>query len=328
LPWEPPEAEDGFPVREATKGTKDSQLRMIYWNYLITIYLFSAGVSAGAMIVSIAADFINPVKYEKIVRTGAYIAPFPIMAGMVLLILDLERPRLFWLLLTTIKYKSVMSLGAWIIALFSAVSIVYFILNLPEGYSRKLKMKAGAIKAVKAMGFVLSTCVALYTGILLSTLTARPFWNTPMIPVLLFISAVIDGLAAISLVLCLNPNDSVGREEINNNESFIHTMDFVLLYLLSLATAVFIIGMGRSTEGAANALGAVTGGRFTVMFWFGFVAAGVVIPFLAAAYGLFAKVKTHSPRLTIISAWAALIGGYVLRSVIVNAGQLTQAILF
>ncbi|MEO5360395.1 MAG: polysulfide reductase NrfD [Nitrospirota bacterium] len=298
-------------------------LREIYWNYLITFYLFSAGISAGAMIVSIAADFINPAKYVSVVRAGAYIAPFPIMAGMVGLVFDLERPWLFWLLLTTFQYKSIMSVGAWIISLFSGVSIVYFIINLPKDYL-KLKSKTGTINTIKLLGFVLSTCVALYTGLLLSTLTARPLWNTPMIPVLLFISAIVDGLAAISLALCLKR----GGWGTDIPYSFITKVDFTLLYFLSLATAVFLIGMGRSTESAVSALAVVTCGGFSVSFWIGFVAAGIVIPFIAAAYELFSKVKTHKPWLSFISSSLALLGGYIVRSVIIDAGQLTKAILY
>ncbi|MBF0318248.1 MAG: polysulfide reductase NrfD [Nitrospirae bacterium] len=304
---------------------------MIYWNYLITIYLFSAGVSAGAMFISITAGFINPVKYERIVRTGAYIAPFPIMAGMAGLILDLERPWQFWRLMTTIELKSVMSLGAWIIALFTVVSIIYFILNLPKNYLR-LKTRGNVIKAVMLLGLILSTGVALYTGILLSTLTARPFWNTPMIPMLLFISAILDGLAGISLALYLKPSGGGERavleteEEINNNKSFINTVDFALLFLLILSVVVFIIGLGGSTESAVSALGIIVGGKYTALFWFGFVALGVAIPFAATAYELFNQ--NHRAWLNAMSASFALIGGYVVRSVIVNAGQLTQAVLY
>lgn len=302
---------------------------MIHWTYLITFYLFSAGVSAGAMMVSIAADFINPVKYRRIVRAGAYIAPFPIMAGMIMLVFDLERPWLFWLLLTTFKYKSIMSVGAWIITSFSAVSIIYFILNLQKDY---LKLKAGTNRAIKIMGFVLSTCVALYTGLLLSTLTARPLWNSQVLPVLLFISAVIDGLAAIALLLCLKPDcfsqSPKTDETINNNNTFIHTGDLILLFFLLLCTLVFLIGMDNSTESAVSALGIITSGKFSVLFWVGFVAAGIVIPLIAAAYELCTKVTTHRPWLNFIAASLALTGGYIVRGIIVSAGQLTWAILF
>ncbi|MBF0516783.1 MAG: polysulfide reductase NrfD [Nitrospirae bacterium] len=311
---------------------------MIHWNYLITFYLFSAGVSAGAMIVSIAAGFIDPVKYGRVVRAGAYIAPFPIMAGMVGLIFDLERPRLFWLLLTTFQYKSIMSVGAWIITLFSAISIVYFILTLPKNYL-KLKSKPSTLTAIKLTGLVISTCVALYTGLLLSTLSARPFWNTAMTPVLLFISAVIDGLAAVSLVLCLTPGgfgtaynagETSSDEQITNRHihRFIDRVDFILLYLLLLATVIFLICMGRSTQSAASALSIVMNGRLGLLFWLGFVAAGIIVPMVAASYKLTARTEPHMPRLNFISSVLALMGGYIVRAVILDAGQVTGAIIF
>ncbi len=54
----------------------------VFWNWTIAVYLFVAGVSAGAFAISVLAYFIGEEKYEDIARIGAYIAPFPLIIGL------------------------------------------------------------------------------------------------------------------------------------------------------------------------------------------------------------------------------------------------------
>ena len=67
-----------------------------FWNWSVALYLFLAGVSAGAFAISALAYFLGQEKYQNITRIGAYIAPFPLVFGIACLIYDLERPSLFW----------------------------------------------------------------------------------------------------------------------------------------------------------------------------------------------------------------------------------------
>ena len=91
----------------------------IYWNWIVAVDLFGAGLSAGAFFLSAMAYFLGHEKYNNITRIGAYIAPFPLIIGIICLIIDLERPHLFWKLLLTVQPNSVMSLGAWLLFIFS-----------------------------------------------------------------------------------------------------------------------------------------------------------------------------------------------------------------
>lgn len=99
----------------------------IYWNYIIAFYLFTAGISAGAVLVGSIAKFIDSGKYRLTIKTAALTAPFPIMVGMLGLVYDLEKPMYFWRLFTVFEITSVMSVGAWIIFLF-LLSVVLILL--------------------------------------------------------------------------------------------------------------------------------------------------------------------------------------------------------
>ena len=186
----------------------EGQIHVI-WNWIVAVDLFGAGLSAGAFIISATAYFLGKDRYENITRIGAYIAPFPVIVGILCLIFDLERPHLFWKLFLTVRPSSVMSLGAWLLLLFSVFSFAHFYLWLPErfDYLRMIPILRGnrflsrfrrenLVKVrglVAGFGIPISIGVGIYTGVLLGVLTARPFWNNPMLPMLFLVSAIMTG---------------------------------------------------------------------------------------------------------------------------------------
>lgn len=313
----------------------------MYWNSIIAFYLFSAGVSAGALMIAIAADMLDGRKYERIVKAGAFVAPFPISLGVLALVFDLERPFRFWMLFTTFQADSAMSIGAWLILCFTAVAVLYLSLHLPEGYDYfKVQRIIQAIigtrpalrRVVQVAGLVLGTGIAGYTGVLLSILVARPFWNTPMLPVLFFLSAVADGAAAICLAACCGRIKEGEEGAVHGNKRFLHCLDVVVLGMLITGVMIFLLGLRTSTEGAVLALQVITGGPLTWHFWLGFVLLGVLIPLAFEIYEVLPYFQgeghgKHRPWLTGLIGILLLIGGFMLRYVLIYAGQMTQPVL-
>jgi len=76
-----------------------AQYSEIYWGWPIAVYLFLAGLSAGASIVAVLIS----KKYGKenyYFKAAALIAPVAIVLGLALLVLDLGKPLSFyWILL-------------------------------------------------------------------------------------------------------------------------------------------------------------------------------------------------------------------------------------
>ncbi len=301
----------------------------IYWGKLITFYLFCAGISAGALIVSVCASIIDNIRYEGIIKTGAYIAPFPISFGTLSLVFDLEKPLSFWKLFTTFQPDSIMSIGAWLILFFSIVSLIYLYKHLPGVYSGR---RPGSL--LKTAALLSAFGVSVYTGILLCTLTARPFWNTPMVPMLFFISAVIDGAAAIGFILFFFKPGKPTPQEMRKSKSFLHNIDIVLLLFFVVALTLFLIGLHTSSTSAAEAVRIITGGHFTFHFWFYVILAGVVIPAIYELYGFLSHEKnvyTREKERTWIAGLVCtliLLGGYMLRYIVIYSGQMTHSIVY
>lgn len=321
----------------------------IHWNWIVAIDLFAAGLSAGAFIISATAYFLGKEKYENITRIGAYIAPFPVIIGILCLLYDLERPQLFWKLFVTFQPSSVMSLGSWLLLFFSLFSFVHFYLWLPERYdylkilprirSHRFLSRFKGDNLTKVRGLVagfgipISIGVGIYTGVLLGALTARPFWNNPMLPMLFLISAMMTGSASICFVGCFIKGFwGMSRENVATNKFMIHSVDFTLMVFSIIATFLFILGLYVSPRSSAEAVHLIMGGEFTLLFWIVAVGVGIVLPLSLEVYELIphyiehVELRDHNPWISGIITVSVLIGGFTMRYIVIYAGQMAQVI--
>lgn len=328
----------------------------VFWNWLVAVYLFVAGVSAGCFAVSAIAYLIGPRVYQDISRIGALIAPFPLLVGIICLIADLERPLIFWKLMLTIQVQSVMSLGAWLLLIFSAVSFLYFYLWLPERYdlvnlfkkpagpggdqepedeSFLDKLRRPRLKKltgwVALIGLPLALMVGIYTGVLLGALVARPFWNNPMLPMLFLVSALKTGTASICLYGCfIKGFRGMSLEKMETNKFLVHSLDFVLMVLAIITIFLFIFGLYISPRSSVGAAQLIMGGPYTFLFWGIVVVVGIIIPLCLEIYELLphftrqAEMREHNPWISGVITISVLIGGYALRHVVVYGGQAAE----
>ncbi len=333
-----------------------------FWNWSVALYLFVAGVSAGAFAISALAYFLGKEKYQNITRIGAYIAPFPLILGILCLIYDLERPSLFWKLLVTFQVRSVMSLGSWLLLVFSFLSFLYFYLWLPERFElmhlfQRIPPGWEKVKILRAIklspllqrlrrenlngirgwvglaGIPVSLLVGIYTGVLLGVLVARPFWNNPMLPMLFLVSALKTGTASICLVGCfIKGLGGMSRDEVETNKFMIHSIDFVLMILAIIAVLLFVFGLYSSPRSSVEAAELIMGGEFTFLFWGLVVGLGILFPLALEVYELLphfiqhVALREHNPWISMAVAASVLVGGFLLRYVVVNAGQVPQLI--
>lgn len=334
----------------------------MFWNWTVAVYLFVAGVSAGAFAVSVLAYFLGEEKYQELTRIGAYIAPFPLIVGLLFLIYDLERPSLFWKLLVTFQAHSIMSLGAWLLLIFSVLSFAYFYLWLPDrvdivGLLRLLPQRwdeRPVLRLVRTnpvvlalrrqslnrlrgyigiVGMPMALLVGIYTGVLLGALVARPFWNNPMLPMLFLVSAMKTGTASICLIGCfIKGFRGMSREQIDTNKFMIHSIDFVLIILSIIAAILFIFGLYTSPRSSVEAAGLIMGGEFTLLFWGVAIMVGVLLPFSLEVYELIPHfvsrkaMREHNPWISGVTTLSVLVGGFFLRYVVVYAGQVAKIV--
>jgi len=320
-------------------------MEMFEWGWLIVIYLFLGGLGAGAYFVSGLATYLGEQSaYKSIARWGAYLAPFPVIIGSGLLIFDLFRPWNFFQLFLTIQPTSPMSIGSWLLVLFSGVSLFNAFLWLPAdlkervfekkhlkllkgsvGWSWEAKMQERLRALFAALGFPLSVGVALYTGILLGAIPARPFWNTPMLAQLFLFSALSSGTAALIVITSFTREHAITGEK---DAKLLYTLDILLISLEILIIVPFLLHDYLATASIRHSLHLILGGHYTILFWGVVVFCGLLVPLLIETYEIFPvifKKKMHHSRvLEVTSGLLVLVGGLLLRYVFVFGGQMSE----
>jgi len=168
------------------------------WGWLIALYLFLGGMGGATMIV---AHYFYSVKKEKaLAAPGSLAALIMVIVGTIFLILDLEKPELFYLALAGFQTSSWIFRGTLILSGFMLFAALYaagllpWFKWVPWHDDEKILSWLGLI----ASGFGLG--VMTYTGVLLGVIKAIPFWNTPALPALFVASALSTGISAIQWI--------------------------------------------------------------------------------------------------------------------------------
>ena len=146
------------------------------WSWEVSVYFFVGGLSGMAAAIAVVAIIFHEA---GLARAAMWLAGIGAVLSPILLMIDLGRPRLFLNMLRVFKYKSPMSVGAWILSVFGACAIpglIAFELHARHifggGIDQSLKMLADLLVLASAfLGMLLAT----YTGVLLGV-TAIPAW--------------------------------------------------------------------------------------------------------------------------------------------------------
>lgn len=312
----------------------------LQWGLLVIAYLFLAGVGAGALTVSSSVLLRGGAGgfggyHFTLARYGAMIAPIPVMVGSVLLIPELGSFQVGywfkWLNLYKTINLSPMSIGTWLLTLCIIVSLVYAFTflrpNARPGDRYDILRKAAAW-----IGVPIGILVAVYTGVLLGAMPARPFWNSPVLPLLFLLSALSTGVACIILARSLvhrRSPDVDAERQFHESGYLLAASDVLLIGFELLAVFLFFmfayLTVGRVAESISVIL---PGGSLASMFWFGFVLVGLVVPALVELFYVIPKLLYHrayvAPRgVEIAVPVIILVGGFLLRYVVVVAGQIT-----
>ena len=311
-----------------------AQYNEIYWPWPIAVYLFLAGLSAGAMMVALLVKWNYHKKqddsiWDAMVKAGAIVAPITICVGLALLVLDLGKPLSFYWILIKYNFGSVMSIGVALLLLYTPFAFLFAIIIFEEeiekyGFlallrpiSRLIRSFAPLSKTIETLLFILAIGVGVYTGFLLSAITKLPLWNTPILPILFLTSGFSSGIAANILVgLCCFKH--LIHEE---NVKYLLVLDLrAVLFEIPLIAVLFL---GLYFEGGASALAAkqaLTTGQYALIFWLGVVGLGLLTPIAIAMTAL----KNHAYRVGYIVANSLVVicGVVMLRYYIVYAGQI------
>jgi formate-dependent nitrite reductase membrane component NrfD len=326
------------------------------WHYPVIFYLYLAGLGAGAVAIG-AYSFLSSDSYSgrhyhyfRMARYGALIGPIPVIIGVSLLIFELGQPSRPLNLFKVINL-SPMSIGSWFLLVFIVTSLIFAASFLPSFKGKYASLSERLYPVQKALSLInipLGVGVAVYTGILLGAMPSRPLWNSPILALLFLVSALSTGIAAIILARSVFharrppvvPDRRLrkrGRRmaakrpgrRYHETGYLLATTDLVLIGTELLVIFLFIMFAHLTVGNLKYAMEMILpGGVMSFTFWFWVVLIGLVVPALVELYTVMPRIlynvpfQAHRPVEFLVSV-AVLIGGFMLRYVIVVAGQIT-----
>jgi len=223
--------------------------REVAWLPWAVQYFFLIGLSVGSFLLTLPWFVLRRTAWERTGRLALLGALTCGLTAPVALLADLHQPGRFLNFYLHPNFGSWMAWGAFFIPLYLGGLMLYAWLVLRPDLKRFADAggrgaaayrvlaygghdSLGAIRLAAVLTLIGAALVALYTGMEVMVVSARPLWNTPFLPVQFFLTAV---AGAIGLVLVLDRFIGDGRA----------AMDIPLLRLLA-ATQVLVLAVGAA----------------------------------------------------------------------------------
>ncbi len=302
-----------------------AQYAPVIWNWVIAVYLFLAGLSAGSIMLGIGLRWADKNTSEwdpekPILKAAAIIAPLTICVGLACLVLDLTKPFSFWIILVRYNFASVMALGVIALLIYTPLAFAYTLIVFRQEidhFPQLTSLRNSLIsfrKLIEILLFGMAFIVGIYTGFLLSAMNSYPLLNTPVLPALFLFSALSAGAAANNLVSIIFFQ---GRTEDEQSKTM-HKLELPVISLEILFLFLIFVGLYYQGGAAIEAIASLTTGVWAQVFWVGVVLVGFGVPLFSM---ILPTSLQYSRGVAIIVAFCSLSGVLALRHFILYAGQ-------
>lgn len=271
------------------------------WGLKLVGYLFLAGLGSGAFGVAAALDLQTNGQIRGMTYIGAWIGLLCVGLGALLLLWDLGVPqRAFRLVGNT---SSLISAGTVILSVLLVLAAITIAVSLFS-----LGVDPTAYRFLMALAALFALATSIYVGFLLAVVKCRPFWNTPLLPLLFVTSSLSTGISALTLV----GSTAGGLHVPVAVAGFMASGELLLLAIEFLMVAFYVVTMENSLPQARAGVHRLVAGDLAAAFWIGVVALGLLLPLALLAAG------TSVPPVSL--SLLVLIGGFSLRYCVLFAG--------
>ena len=273
--------------------------------FAVTLIVIASGV---LNIASMSSAF-NKKLYKPLAPLSALFAIAFLIAGLIILVLDLGRPDRLIVAMTTYNFKSIFAWNIFLYSVFFVILSIYIWTMLDFNVT---KYSSYVGKLAFGWRIILTTG----TGSIFGFLVAREAYSTAVLAPLFIVMSLLYGTAVFYLLLRVISK----LQNINiPDEIVINIRRLMIIFLL--ANIYFLIlyhitNLYISKQIAVTSFILLEGGNYTTMFWLGQVGVGLLIPLL---FELTNKDNRNFP-LTLTSIMI-IIGGFFAVAVIIIGGQ-------
>jgi protein NrfD len=293
------------------------------WEWMVPVYLFLGGVTAGVMVLSAIVGWgQKPGEGSRWLRWAPLAAPVIISIGMGCLFLDLSNKLRVYRFFLAFQPMSPMSWGSWVLlggypaaaalglAGMTRAELAVLLERLPFGsvaeqIERLRAWLASQLTSLRWANLALGMVLGIYTGVLLSTLGARALWSSALLGPLFLAS----GLSAGAAFMMLFPLS-------HREHSLLLRWDMGAIVAELGLIGLYLVGLSSGGHGAREAVALLLGGDFTAPFWALVVVLGLAVPLIMEGAEL-----RRGLRPVAITSVLVLVGSLSLRWILVVAGQ-------
>lgn len=285
----------------------------IPWGMWVAIYIYFVGLSAGSFLLSMLVYVFGMHQYEKVGRMALLSALFSLFAGILFIWIDLGHPERFWLLFVRWNPTSVMAWefffylfyivaitfelwflmrcdlaslaereSVWRRKLFKLLSLGF---RCPKTAFERQRCHAQSMRVVRTIGIIgIPIAISVHggTGAIFAVVAARPYWFTPLLPVIFLVSAMASGAALMTFLYSF-----FGERDKDYSEIVRGMANLTLLFLIVdflLIGFEFLVGLyGRIPE-HVEVYRQILFGPFPYTFWVGQLMFGSLIPMSIASW--------------------------------------------
>lgn len=295
---------------------------MIVWGFPIWLYLWLAGIAAGAYFAAFLAEYFGKHTDHRLLRIALYLGIPAALAGVIFLLTDLGYPIRFWHLFVFFNFTSPMSIGSWLLVLWTIISmLILFLWHIRSRIPIKPVNLQRIMNYLRRAGFFISVLLMSYTGVLLAA-SNQPLWaSTFLLPPLFVVSAISTGAAALILVSLIMRIWKIYGETIRRMVQ----VDAIIIMVELVVLLVYLFLLSQSgIPGASESMKQLTAGTLAIPFWIGVVLLAILLPFVLEVIHWGKKIGKHKIVFasSIASSVSVIFGGLILRTVIVIGGQI------
>lgn len=282
----------------------------VAWGLPHVFAVFLIVAASGALNTASIASVFGKVAYRPLARLSALLAIALLVGGLAILVLDLGRPDRLGVAITHYNLRSIFAWNVFLYTGFVAVTGLYLWVMM----ERRLN---GHTRMIGTLAFLWRLILTTGTGSIFGLLVARQPYDEAIMAPMFIVMSFAFGLSIFILVLmaaCRGSARPLGESTLMRLKNLLGVFAAGELYFLMIFHLTKLYQAGFL---GAEAFLLWSGGPYTVLFWFGAVFLGAVLPML-----LFWLPPTRRSRAAV--GWGSVsvaVGGLALMYDIIIGGQ-------
>jgi Ni/Fe-hydrogenase subunit HybB-like protein len=287
--------------------------REVPWGILIAAYVFFVVTSTGLCIVSSVGHVFGFKNFNPIAKRAVFLSIATIVAGFLVIAFEIENS---WRMPVGNVIGANPTSNIWWMGTLYGAYLFFMMIEFVMLQKEQHKVAMGFGLAGLLTGVVAHSNLGAVFGLL----GAREFWHGPYMPIYFITSAAMSGCVAIIFFtyLAYRANNWEMSDDIKNALTSVAKLGALMMAIILFFTSwKMITGVTGNPPGKYTAMMALINGPYSINFWAGEVALGMLLPF-----ALIMAVKGRNMRVLFAASVAGMIGIFFMRYDLVIIGQL------